>query len=163
MIYENVENTRAHYSYVSELIKPVWHHISSDNPFLTLVDQIITHLDSSTEAKINWANENPEFSLKATTSQVVDNLLTAKFYQGLFLGMTVRAFEYEHSRLLAETGTDVEELKQSIELGLKRLDELCGELEESLNYKVIPIQKLVKIQVEGGLRIVNHLREKATC
>jgi hypothetical protein len=39
------------------------------------------------------------------------------------------------------------------------LNEYCDNLESELDYTAIPIQKLVRIQVESGLIVADYIRE----
>jgi hypothetical protein len=161
-ISQNVALNKEHYSLLESLLSEVRSYISKDNPFVKFVDQIIGHIDEGSEAKLNWANSDPEFERLAKVSQIFDNLYTARFYNGLSLGLTVRTCEFELERLLEETIVDEEavtRLRDTQEKGAQLLKEYCELLERDLDYSAIPIQKLVKIQVESGLLVANYISE----
>ena len=47
---------------------------------------------------------------------------------------------------------------ETCEKGEQFLVDYCKNLEIELDYKAIPIQKLVRIQVESGLIVANYIR-----
>jgi hypothetical protein len=51
----------------------------------------------------------------------------------------------------------ITKLKAVLQEGLRQLRQHTDELERELNYTVIPIQKLVRIQLECGLLVSNHI------
>ena len=112
--------------------------------------------------KINWAESNPEFEKNASMAEIFDNLQAAKFYNGLYLGLTVRTCEYEIERLRQQKNKEeiaMSKLMETCEKGEQFLKKYCENLECELDYTAIPIQKLVRIQVESGLLVANYIRE----
>lgn len=161
-ILRNIEINKAHYTLLENLLNEVRPYITDHNPFVKLVDQIIKYQDKGSEAKKNWASSNPEFEKLANVAQIFDNLYSTKFYNGLSLGLTVRTCEYEMERLKEDARIDDEamaKLKSTHERGAHLLKEYCEELERELDYSVIPIQKLVRIQVESGLIVADHINK----
>jgi hypothetical protein len=159
-ITQNVAENKQHYSLLAGLLNEVRHYISKENPFVKFVDQVVEYMDEGNEAKLNWANSDPEFEKTAKVSQIFDNLYTARFYNGLSLGLTVRTCEFELERLHQEATIEedsITKLRNTQEKGAQLLKEYCEQLERDLNYSVIPIQKLVRIQVESGLLVANYV------
>ncbi|MDF1507242.1 M14 family zinc carboxypeptidase [Robertmurraya sp. DFI.2.37] len=159
-LLKNIEMNKNHYNQLKEYLSEVRPYLTERNPFVKLVDQIIVHQEEGSEAKKNWASSSLEFEQPAKIAQIFDNLYTARFYNGLSLGLSIRTYDYEIARLEREGNIDFEEiekLKNTHRRGLKWLEEYCKELEHELNYSVIPIQKLVRIQVESGLIVASHL------
>jgi hypothetical protein len=160
-ILKNVEMSQAHFAVLDGLLKEVRTLITAGNPFVKLVEEVIQHVLGGSEAKIKWAESNPEFEHSAKIAEVFDNLYAARFYNGLYLGLTVRACEYELERLQgAETRDEeaISRLMDTHEQGEQFLKEYCEALESHLDYSFIPIQKLVKIQVESGLIVADYIR-----
>jgi hypothetical protein len=153
-ILQSVEMSQAHFTLLDQLLGEVRSFITNGNPFVKLVDEVVQHVLGGSEAKISWAESAPEFGQPAKVAEVFDNLYAAKFYNGLYLGLTVRACEYEIERLKGCGNKDegaVLVLKAAYEKSKKFLKEYCEALESELNYHFIPIQKLVKVQIESGL------------
>lgn len=162
-ILKSIELSQAHFARLDQLLHEVRPYITEQNPFVKLVEEVIQYILSGSEAKINWAKSNPEFENPAKTAEVFDNLYAAKFYNGLYLGLTVRTCEYELERLRRQEQKDetaINKLKEFHEVGECFLKEYCQTLESELDYTFIPIQKLVRIQVESGLILADYIRGK---
>lgn len=160
-IFKNVEMSQAHFARLDEILNEVRIYITDSNPFVKLVDEVIQYIRDGSEAKLKWADSNPDFNKPAKVAEVFDNLYGAKFYNGLYLGLTVRTIEHELYRLQQEDVWDEEailKLMKTHENGRKLLKEYCEELERELDYSFIPIQKLVRIQVESGLIVADYIR-----
>ncbi len=132
-------------------------YMAKDNLFmLSMRDNI---KEDGMEAAINMAENEPEYRLPATKAQEFDMTWCLKFYRLLAYGMLIRAHEEE---LAAEPE---EEARAVLEAGMAKAVELHSELaeylERNLNYSVIPIRKLVNIQLECGIKAATYIRERA--
>lgn len=159
-ILKSVELSQYHFARLDELLNEVRTFVTDKNPFIKLVEEVIEYVRDGSEAKVKWAESNPEFEKPAKIAEVFDNLYSAKFYNGLYLGLTVRTCEYEIERLQQLENRDeaaISKLKETHEKGEKFLKEYCEALESELNYSFIPIQKLVRIQVESGLIVAKYI------
>lgn len=162
-ILQNVEMNKAHFSRLKNMLDEVRPFITEKNPFVKLVNEVIQYVIEGSEAKIKWASGSPEFEKPAKVSEIFDNLQTAKFYNALYLGLSLRTCEYEMERLMREESKDksaMMQLQNTYEQGSIYLKEYCERLESELHYSVIPIQKLVRIQVESGLIVADYVRQK---
>jgi hypothetical protein len=162
-IIKSVEMSQAHFGLLDQMLSEVRPFITNQNPFIKLVDEVIQYILNGSEAKIKWAESNPEFDMPAKTAEVFDNLYAAKFYNGLYLGLAVRTCEHELERLHKQETKDEEtirKLKETHKKGEILLKEYCDTLENELDYRFIPIQKLVRIQIESGLIVANYIRGK---
>lgn len=161
-IIKNVKQSQAHFASLDKMLSEIRLYISEQNPFVKLVEEVIQYVREGSEAKIKWAESNPEFEKMATTAEIFDNLLASRFYNGLYLGLTVRTCEYEIEQLQSQKNRDemaISLLKDTYAQSEQFLKVYCESLEKDLNYESIPIQKLVKIQVESGLIVANYIRE----
>ncbi|WP_223588887.1 M14 family zinc carboxypeptidase [Neobacillus bataviensis] len=161
-ILQNVKQSQAHFDLLDQILAEVRPYISDENPFVKLVEEVIQYVKEGSEAKIKWADSNPEFEKMASRAEIFDNLQVAKFYNGLYLGLTVRTCEYEIERLKREKNSDQIALGPFMETckkGKQLLKGYCGNLESELDYLAIPIQKLVRIQLESGLIVANYIRK----
>lgn len=161
-ILQNIKQSMDHFSRLDQLLAEVRPYISEQNPFVKLAEEAIQHIKEGSEAKIKWAESNPEFEKTASVAEVFDNLQAAKFYNGLYLGLTVRTLEFEIERQKRQGNRDDRAIKilvETFEKGEKILKEYCECLERELNYSVIPIQKLVRVQLESGLIVADYIRE----
>ena len=161
-IVKNIEINKNHYSEMDQLLKGIRKYISDDNPFPLLVEQMISTTESASDAKLEWAKQE-EFNRLATVSEVFDSTIVNRFYNGLSIGMIARAARFEIDRLLETETYDLEVIKELEEVEEKasiRLKENSDLLEREMDYEVIPIQKLVKIQIECGLLVSQRRLEE---
>lgn len=144
------------------ILQTISPYISTSNPFLRLVNEIVESRQGHREAQLNLAKTNPEFTKPATVSQEFDSLYKERFYNGLSLGMVVRACEFEIHRLSDTPSTNeksMEVIQRAQEIGETLLRQHCDELESQMNYTVIPIQRLVKMQLECGLILASYVHK----
>ncbi|MFP3390090.1 M14 family zinc carboxypeptidase [Brevibacillus sp. SIMBA_040] len=157
-IENNIEINQKHFAKMEDFLSGIRKYIVPENPFVILVEQMITYGKSSEDAKRKWA-EAPEFELPAKVSEVLDNTVIARFYNSLLAGLVARGAEYEMERLKKEDNADNQaliDLEDARSRAAEYLKESCEKLEEELDYTVVPIQKLVQIQVESGLIVASR-------
>ncbi|MBC8586764.1 M14 family zinc carboxypeptidase [Paratissierella segnis] len=157
-IINKVETTEKHYKNLDNELNKIREYISADNPFVLLVEQIIDELDSSTKAQMKLVDK-PEYNRTAKVSEVFDNSVVSKFYNSLSTSLCARTCLYEIDRLKRTGNKDISAIKQlekSYSVFSKNLESECMYLEKELNYKVVPIQSLVRIQLESGLIVARR-------
>ena len=93
----------------------------------------------------NWAKTAKELDARATVAEAFDNGPVSKTYKMLMWGMLRRIL------LLNFEKTGECEFKEAAEKVHKQMKEMSDALEGELDYVVIPIKKLVQIQLMSGL------------
>ncbi len=135
-------------------------YMQPENPFLLA---LIAFTEGATsEATRKMVAEDPAYQKLATVAEKFDNLQISKFYKLLSYGMLVRANEQEMARMKEageENAEKAEALKKAFLAAEKAHKALAQELEESIVYEVVPIQKLVSIQLECGLLMAEYLKQ----
>mgnify|MGYP000686005757 CR=1 FL=1 len=109
-----------------------------------------------------WWKKTPEYHKTATIAEKFDNGLVSKFYKLLSYGMLIRANEYELEKMQGKGEEEQEKaaaLKKAFEIAEKEHRELAEYLEQEIDYLVVPIRKLVSIQLECGLLMAEYLKE----
>ncbi|WP_313164870.1 M14 family zinc carboxypeptidase [Sedimentibacter sp.] len=161
-IEDKLKNTVEHYRGLDRELSKVRKYIAPDNPFTLLVEQIISEIDSSVEAQKKWSDD-PKFERPAKSSEVFDNDLVSKFYNSLSTSLCARACQQELDKLKKEGCKDDEALcllEEVYEVLSDNLKNECEYLENKLNYKVVPIRDLVRIQIECGLIVARRRQKK---
>jgi len=92
-----------------------------------------------------------------------DNALVSKFYKSLSYGLLVRMAETtleeaQQEGSLAEEGLNL--LKEKMNEAEGKLKSLTELLEDEMDYSIVPIQKLIRIQLESGLDVIEFLKNK---
>jgi hypothetical protein len=98
------------------------------------------------EADRQWAQTAEETNRPATQAELFSNLLEARFYSILVLGMFVRMMDGEVVH--ANPSPAIHAARNAARA---RLEERGAALERDLNYRVLPIRSLVDVQVCAGL------------
>jgi len=128
------------------------------NPFYKAIQMYISAL-SSNDINKKMIQENKEYDNLATNAEVFDSLIKSKFYMGiLVIGVLHRISEYELKR--TDKSSDKTLLDKANELALKKIDEIADELDSELNYRVLKIKNLIKVQLETGLIVLDYLNNK---
>ena len=135
-------------------------YLSEDNPFLLALDSLGG--DDVILAEQKMAETDPAYAKTATVAEAFDNRLIARFYKLLSYGMLVRANEYELEQI-GEAGLETERgqaLRRAFDAAEKAHGALAEYLEQEIDYEVIPIRKLISIQLECGLIIAEYLKKQ---
>jgi hypothetical protein len=146
-------------NFIKSTLNSVEGYLSTNNPFKNALDAFMLY-EEGNDATRKMVNENPEFSELATEAEKFDNLLVAKFYKLLSYGLLVRASEHEINQMDKTGEVNVEKrtaLCESMRVSEAELKELSDYLEQEICYEVVPIQKLIRIQLETGLITADYL------
>lgn len=123
------------------------------------VAEFLRSTEEHTAAKRRWAENSPELARPATVAEVFDNVSITKFYSSLVIGMGLRLFERQ-ADLSEKNGDAAAAAKlRSAHAELSDLFEsVMTRLEKELNYQVIPIKKLVEVQLGSALYVLDSLK-----
>jgi hypothetical protein len=99
----------------------------------------------------HWARTDPETERLATVAEKLDNLVIGRFYRLLSLGMLVRMLEAQ----VAATG-ESPVLDAALVKAQSLFEERSSALEAGLDYSIIPIQKLVRVQLGSALAAAEY-------
>lgn len=130
------------------------------NPFKLALDAFTE--SRSDQATRNMVNTDPEFAKTATVAEEFDNLLMSRFYKSLSYGMLIRANEYELEAMEKAGEVNPEKkaaLEKARDIAIVHHKELTDLLEQEIDYEVVPIRKLVSIQLECGLLVGQYLHD----
>lgn len=144
--------------FIKETMNNIENYLDKKNPF-KLALEAFTDSEKSNEATKKMIEENEEFLRNATVAEKFDNLYISKFYKLLSYGLLVRASESELEKIdKSEKQTEkYKKLEEAFETAKKALKDLSENLEKEINYQVVPIKKLVSIQLECGLIMADYL------
>lgn len=146
--------------YILETMEISKQYFAPLNPFWLALEAFTSQRDN--DATRNMVETNPDFAKKATVAEEFDNLLMSRFYKSLSYGMLIRVNEYELAEM--ERTGEVNEAKRAAlekarDIAIVHHKELTDQLERDIHYEVVPIRKLVSIQLECGLLVSKYLHE----
>lgn len=158
-VISNLDESRKRDAFLLGMLEKTRELIDPENPFRLALEAFTKSTgDQSTRRMVE---SNPDFARTATVAEEFDNLVMSRFYKCLSYGMAIRMSEFELARM-AGAGEKDEDKKRLLEDAAREAEEahraLTDELERALDYEVVPIKKLVSIQLECGLLVSHYLK-----
>ncbi len=146
-IKQDKENCR----FLLEQYQVIENELTVCSPFQAIIKQFLTTYPQQLSAEKNWVKTDPKTNQIATIAEKFDSSSIRRFYQLFPFGMFIRMIDYqidttEESTSLITTRRDV----------LNVLNRNINELEKKLDYTVIPIRKLVSIQLGSALLAADY-------
>lgn len=157
----SLERGRESNAYIRAAMERVRGYVNAENPFWLALEAFSA--DTGYESNRKRIESDPDFARKATVAEEFDNLQMSKFYKSLSYGMAIRMSEYELDAMKKRGETDPEKeaaLKAAAEDAEKIHSAYTKELEAEMDYEVVPIKKLVSIQLECGLLVSEYLKSE---
>lgn len=145
-ILEGARQSREHYAAVRELYEMVHEELTAPSPFQDSIAESLRTFEKRIAARENWARTDPQTAKIATAAEKFHSLVLNPFHRLLGLGMFVRMIE----RQISATGPS-SRLSAALATAQATFDERCADLEAAVDYDVIPIQKLVRVQLGSAL------------
>jgi hypothetical protein len=102
------------------------------------------------DAQETWARNDPSLDGIATVAEKFDSLVVSRFYHLLSMGMFVRMIQTE-----LDTAGPRPALEDALGKAEERFSSQAAQLEKEMQYEMIPIQKLVRVQLGAGLLYAN--------
>jgi len=122
------------------------------SPFETSIRGAVEDAGPMREAQRHWAHESPETNRPATVAEVFSSNEHTQFYRLLQLGMLVRMLEGE-----VGIGNATLTIRQHLVEARQDFAAWSDRLEGSLSCRVIPIRKLVGVQLGAVLAAAEYL------
>jgi len=141
-----IENSRKNLELVQQITEKTLKVLKEPNHWFYLMADVKRRWSTRTDAMKNYVNSSPDFERQATEAEVLDGLLGSYFYSGGLLFGQVR-------RAALESSLDSSEVK-ILENKIKECSEYIG---FETNWKVLPIKKLVQLQLSLLFETVNAL------
>jgi len=155
-VLDNVAESKKYYEELNRRYNMVKDSLRLNTRFRESIEYYLSVMPDSIKAMENWARKAEELERNATMAEVFDNYQVARFYRLLMLGMFSRMLKAE-----IEAGGDglLKKVLEEVEAEMKQRAE---DLERELNYSVIPVKKLVTLQLAAGLYSALYVQLKNT-
>jgi hypothetical protein len=151
-ILQAIAETRENVSSIQELYDAVKSELTVPSPFRDEIEEALRTSLEELAAEENWARTNPSTAEMATVAQKFDSLVIHRFHRLLGLGMFVRMLDAQ----IAATG-ESPTLCSTRETAKAAFDARSAALEAELDYTVVPIQKLVRVQLGSALLAADYV------
>ncbi len=141
-----LENTKQNLEIVQPTIGKILDVLHEPNSWFYLMKEKKRQWDSRTDSMKNYVISSPDFDRKATEAEVFDEVIGSYFYNGGLLFGQVR-------RAAIESGLDSSETK----LLEDRINECSRMISSKTSWKILPIKKLVQLQLGVLFETINAL------
>jgi len=154
-ILQGVECMRTQLKFMQEQLDAVRDELTVESPFRIAIEEMQESMGANLAAHENWAKTNPETAKVATVAEKLDNVVVRRFYMLLAVGELIRMLDEQ----IAATGPSatLTAVRQTV---LAAFESQSAELEQELDYQVIPIQKLVRVQLGSALLAAEYSAER---
>jgi hypothetical protein len=151
-ILNGIERDREAFNFLKQLYEEVKEVLEVLSPFRQSVEELLRSFEYNLSAEENWVSTDPKTNEKATVSEEFDSTWIRRFYQLFPLSMFIRLLESEmelrgKSSILSSTYDTVSDA----------FTRRVQEFEAEIDYEVIPIQKLVRIQLGSALIAAKYI------
>ena len=116
------------------------------------VSDYLANFEKRMEPRRRHAETAKEYEGSATVAQAFDSLVASRFGTMFMMGMAMRVAD---EALCRGPDAGIQGIRDEIR---ERMLETNREVEEASDIEVIPIQKLVRVQLGSGLMIAEHLK-----
>ncbi len=152
-VLRSVETSEEIYNLVKERYDRLENLLDPESSFYDVVTEYIKCHKSMLDAKKNWAETNRSLNVPATVSEVFEKVVIEK-YKGLeMVGQFIRLLD-ESIRRCASEKSKLQKERSLLLMELKRLNK---EANKDTKFEVVPIQKLVRIQVGTALHAADFI------
>lgn len=154
VMLEGLKARREKWLFMKEQIEQLGAALTVQSPFRDALTMFLPMITGHMDAEENYVKGNPELAKKATQAEVFDNRYGKRFYTVLIMGMFVRLLETQ----LAEGGENAA-VRAALQTAREAFDQEGAFLEKAIEYSVIPIRKLVQVQLGTALLMLEHAQQ----
>ena len=147
--YNNRKEVKKYYDQIKDFI-------SDDNPHAKMVSNGFDHMDENYQQECKFIEESSDYDAICKESEAFDNLEIPKFQSLFTWTLLIRSCEHELEKNPAEEKAAI--LKQVHDEAEAEFNRRAAIAERDLHYSVVPIKKLVSIQLESGMIVADWIK-----
>jgi hypothetical protein len=112
-------------------------------------------LSERQDAERAWIESNPDMDRPATEAELFSNRVMPQFFRLCWQGLIVRMLQAEIA-----IGNGTPAVRQTLQDATETFERWGAQLESELNFRTVPIRKLVAVQLGAILAAAEYLAEK---
>ncbi len=140
------------YAVMKRLFDSVEAQLRTHSAFQQAAGWFIENHAQFSGAERNWAESNPDTDRPATVAELFSSRQEIMSYRLLTMGMLIRMLEGEVS-----TGNSAPNIRAALKEANETFDAWSAALDAELEFRTIPIRKLVAVQLGAVLATAEHL------
>ena len=130
--------------------------VSEDNPFAKMIEMLSKDREASYKETLRYIDSNEAFNEPCKESEYFDSTQITRFYALLSWGLLVRGAEFESAKRKDDIARELDKIAANLKSTMMKKAEIV----ESISYSLVPIQTLVRIQLESGLIVSSYIHQK---
>jgi hypothetical protein len=150
-LLQAINESRESVEFLAELYDTVNGELTVTSLFRDAIEENLRTSGEELAVEEEWVRTNPKADGMATVAEKFDNLVIQKYYRLTMLGMFLRMLQVQ----ISKSGTS-SALISTLETAREAFDVRAAALEAEIDYSVIPIQKLVRVQLGSGLLAAHY-------
>ncbi|MGC4107117.1 MAG: M14 family zinc carboxypeptidase [Thermomicrobiales bacterium] len=147
-ILESLDRSQEITTFIAGQLDAVANDLSAMSPFRSAVTAFNRDSIQNAAAERSWAENDPDTDRPATVAELFSSRQESRFYRLLQVGMLVRMLEGE-----VAIGNSTPTIRKHLAESLAAFNTWADQLESELNYRVVPIRKLVAIHLGAALAV----------
>jgi hypothetical protein len=153
---QSLEYRKNVFIYGKKMFRYIKRYCDKSSRMYTAVVEYLRLMRPSLELEINVTKTSPEYDGKATVSQAFDLNVASRYYSLLIVSMIVRLCE-DATSLHPEVENEIKKSKNDLE---NWIEHKLNDLLSGTKIEVIPIQKLVRVQIGSAFITLENLAKK---
>ncbi|MGB9819754.1 MAG: M14 family zinc carboxypeptidase [Pseudothermotoga sp.] len=143
LVLEHLQFEKEDMEQLISLYQKIESKIDTHTKFQDALKYFMESFTKSYDARLQWAQTSEELERNATIAEKFDNQIGNRSYSLFKWGMLYRLIKSQKNKdhLLSKTASQIREM----------IDSRIEKLQKKTEFKVIPIKKLVQIQLTAGL------------
>ena len=144
------------YEFIKENFEETKNYLNTSSPFYEAIYRFLETFKPLLEAERKWAETDESLNRPATVSELFDNQVITKYYSMRIMGEFIRLLD----GTVKKSTSPSKKLIATREKSYNKLLKINDEFQKEANIKVIPIQKLVRVQVGVALYAADFVQKE---
>jgi hypothetical protein len=150
-LLQAIDESRASVEFLYKLYHAVKGELTVPSPFRDAIEEYLRTSDEELAVEEQWVRTNSETAVTATVAEKFDSLVIHKYYRLTMLSMFLRMLDAQITGRGASPT-----LISTREVAREDFETRAVALEAEIDYSVIPIQKLVRVQLGSALLAADY-------
>ncbi len=156
IVEEGYQYHRQHAAFLKDQLSRIQSGVSADNPFAGWLAMILKYYKGIEDTSTDDLLKNEDMKRYATVAEEFDNAIQQRYFECLNLGMLSRYCRFELTKDGAHSLDAQELFREVMAVTDKELQKWCETIEAQSDYEIVPIKRLVSVQIESALLVCDN-------
>ncbi len=155
LVLDRINFSLEMYKYTKKRFELIREFCNPKSRIFTSLADYFDNFEKRIEPRIHFAKTSDKYEGKATVAQAFDSMVASRYYNSFGLAMTSRLCT-EVIKTYPDKSEEVAFIKSELD---SKVEKMIEDVLSKTVFEVIPIQKLVKVQVGCALIAMKHLKD----